>query len=159
MRGSFGAGVSREGLRNAPGIGGRKGKTRSSFPIGVGLDGPGTGVEGSSGERTSGEGHEASRIRLAVSCGGIVGTVGVEIKPPIILGVCGCGDCNANATCGPEVTAERCGGESGRFGEPDREGVPFDRILWDPPRRRCEGRRETGRADIDLERGTSVLRK
>lgn len=62
VRDGFGAGVSTEGLRNAPGIGGRNGKMRPSFSVEVGLDGPGTGVEGGSGE-----GHEASRIRLVPS--------------------------------------------------------------------------------------------
>ena len=139
VRGGFGAGVSREGLRKAPGIGGRKGKTWPPFPIEADLDGPGTGVEGGSGE-----GHEASRTRLAPSCGGIVEVVGVEMKSPTILDACGCGDGDSNVTCGPEVTAGRCGGESGKSSELDRGGVPFNRIWWDRPRRKCGERREIG---------------
>jgi hypothetical protein len=120
-------------------MGGRKGNMLPSFTIEVDLDGPGTGVEGGSGE-----GHEASRIRPAPSCGGIAGAVGVEMKPPTILDVCGCGDGDSNVTCGPEVTAECSGGESGKFGEPERGEVPFNRILGDRLRRRCGERREIG---------------
>lgn len=83
-------------------MGGRKGKTWPSFTIELELDGPGTGVEGGSGE-----GHDASRMRLTPSCGGIVGTVGVEKRSPTILGVFGCGDSDSDGTCGPEVTVER----------------------------------------------------
>ena len=137
MRGGFGAGVSREGLRKAPGMGGRKGKTWPPFPID--LDGPGKGVEG-----CSGEGHEASRIRFASSCGGIVDVVGVEMKSPTILDACGCGDGDSNVTCGPEVSTGRCGGELDKSGELDRGGVPLNRILWDRPRWRCVERRGIG---------------
>jgi hypothetical protein len=80
------------------------------------------------------------------------------MKAPTILDACGCGDGDSNVTCGPDVIAERGGGESGKFGEPDRGGVPFNRILWDRPRRRCGERREIGWTDIDFGRGTSVLR-
>lgn len=154
VRGGFGAGVSAEGLKNAPGISGRMGKTWPSFTIEVDLDGPGTGVEGGSGE-----GHEAPRILFVPSCGGIAGVAGAEMKPPTILDVCGGGDGDENSTCGPEVIAERCGGESSEFGEPDRGGLPFNRILWGRPRRICGERRETRWGDTDLGRVTSVLRK
>lgn len=103
-------------------MGGRKGKTWPSFTIELDLDGPGTGVEGGSGE-----GHEASRARLVPSCGGIAVAVGVEIKSPTILDACGCGDSGSNVTCGPEVTAERGGGESGNGA--DRGGVVLNRIV------------------------------
>ena len=88
-----------------------------------------------------------------------MGAVGVEMKAPTIFDACGCGDGDANATCGPEMTTERCGDESSKSGELDRGGVPFNRILRSRPRRRCVERREIGWADIDLGRATSVLCK
>ncbi len=81
------------------------------------------------------------------------------MKPPTILDACGCGDGDENAMCGPEVTTECSGGESSEFGEPDRDGGFFNRILWGRPRRRCEERGEVGWAGIELGRATSVLRK
>jgi len=84
VHGGFGAGVSVEGLRKAPGMGGRRAKTVTSFPVEVHLDGPGIGVEGGSGE-----GEEDLTIRLASSCEGIMGVVGVEMKLPTILDACG----------------------------------------------------------------------
>lgn len=113
-------------------MGGRKGKTWPSFTIELELDGPGTGVEGGSGE-----GHEASGIRLVPSCGGIAGTVGVEGRSPTILGACGCGDGDFDGGGKPQVTSMRRGGESGgdpqvsakRGGGESGNGAPSGGVL------------------------------
>lgn len=133
MYSGFGIGVSMEGLRNAPGIDGRKEKGRDTERARLtAFDGPGVGVEGGSEGR-----GRATGMDLVASWGESTSEVFTEMGKPDILSGCCVREGRDGGDCTCSVGAEGIVSEPGNFAEPDRGEGRFVRIFGDFLRGRC----------------------
>jgi len=108
--GNFGAGVSRDGLSNAPGIRRREGRATERARL-TDFDGPGTGVEGSSAGRvkaTSSRGESVAMLRTKV------------VKPAFPVDCCACGDGDRGLDWAPSIRAGEIEVKSSDLDGPDR---------------------------------------
>jgi hypothetical protein len=140
-------GVSTEGLRYEPGIGGRKERGRATDRAWrPDFDGPGTGVEGG----PEGRGKAAAMCPVA-GAGGSTTKTGTEMVRSAFLIDCRIRwDGDRIADCTSSVGDEGREGEPRNIAESDRGERLFVCIFGDFLRGRCVERRVTCGADRDV---------
>ena len=155
MYGGFVVGVSIEGLKNAPGIDGRKeekGRATERARL-TDFDGPGVGVEGGPEGR-----GKATAMGPVASWGESVVKVFTDMGNLATLSGCVCEDGDGEVDCTSSVGAEGLVGGSRDSTEPDRGESRFVRIFGDFLRGRCVECREVSWAGRDEDCTTTSVR-